>query len=204
MIKSRIPTISILIFCLTLFPFYGEAKKTSETVSVIKTFNDTLLSSMKQAEKIGFKGRYDLLEPVIKETFALYFMGRKSIGKYWKTLNKEQKSKFLDNYTKWTIANYAGSFDDYSGETFKIISEMPAVRGTVSVNSHLVKSTGEIVEFDYRLREFKGKWRIVDILMSGVSQLAMTRSQFINLMKKEGIQGLNAMLIKKTEFFSNK
>jgi phospholipid transport system substrate-binding protein len=190
----------ILVFSLVLAPLQAEAEQSPE--QTIKTFNAALLKSMKKADELGYKGRYALLAPVIENSFALTFMADLSLGKYRKTLSEQQLRSYLKSYTEWTIATYAGRFDGYSGEKFQVVSQSKPERGIVHVISKLVKSCGEEVEFDYLLRNMEGKWRVVDIHISGVSQLALTRSQFTTVIKEKGFAGLMAMLKEKTEGFS--
>lgn len=196
--------IGVLVFIfLVLPPLRGNAEQ-SGAAEVIETFNATLVESMKRANELGYSGRYKLLEPVIKDAFALSFMVNKSMGSYWKILKREQQNLLFETYRDWTIATYAGRFDAYSGERFELISESEPVRGTVTVVSRLIEPKDEEIDFYYLLRKMKGNWRIVDIHISGVSQLALTRSQFVSVMKRDGFNGLISMLEDKIENFRKK
>jgi phospholipid transport system substrate-binding protein len=131
-------------------------------------------------------------------------MGQASMGSYWKTLSPEQKKQYLDVYTDWTVSSYAGNFDGYSGEKFEI-KKAEAARGDMaSVVSALVLPNDDPVEFDYTLRRFQENWRIVDIKIEGVSQLALTRGQFVSIMKKKGFAGLMESLKDKITTIKNK
>jgi phospholipid transport system substrate-binding protein len=185
---------------LTIPPISAHAGQ-PETATGVEAFNTALLESMKRSGKLGFSGRYELLEPVIREGFALPFMAEKSVGRYWKGLTEEQQKKLVDVFIDWTVSTYAGRFDSYSGERFEVISETEPLRGTVTVISRLIEPDGDVVEFHYKLRSIKGIWRIVDIRISGVSQLAMNRSQFVSMLKREGFEALLSKLKEKTESY---
>jgi phospholipid transport system substrate-binding protein len=159
---------------------------------------------MKGGKQLGYAGRYKLLEPVIDKTFAMAYMGKSSLGRYWKPLSEQEQKDFLALYREWSIAQYAENFDEYDEQSFKIVSESESAREIVTVNSDFTKAIGDVIEFNYKLRQFKGQWRIVDIMISGVSQLANTRSQFMDVMAKKGLTGLNAMMKEKIEMFSKK
>jgi phospholipid transport system substrate-binding protein len=191
-----------IIFCLStmLFSSFGRAEQPAPS-DVIKKFNATLIDSMKRAKELGYSGRYQLLEPVIKDSFTLSYMATIAVGKYWKTLDEKEKRLLLDTYTEWTIATYAGRFDDYSGEKFELISASKPDQDTVTVISRLIESD-EDRDFYYRLRKMEGKWRIVDIQISGVSQLALTRSQFVNVINSKGFSALISILKEKIKKFS--
>ncbi|MCK5427303.1 MAG: ABC transporter substrate-binding protein [Thermodesulfovibrionia bacterium] len=189
-----------------LFIVFSPLQVTAEQSGVSETieqFNAALLESMKRGDKLGFSERYNILNPVIQDSFALSFMAKKSIGKYRKTLLPEEIKLLMEVYTEWTIATYAGRFDSYSGETFKLLSEKKSERGTLTVISQLMKTSDDHVDFHYKLRKIGNKWRIVDIHISGVSQLALTRSQFVSVLKKEGFDELITRLKKKIDEFSS-
>jgi phospholipid transport system substrate-binding protein len=192
-----------IIFCLStmLFSSFGRAEQPAPA-DIIKKFNATLIDSMKRAKELGYSGRYQLLEPVIKDSFALSYMATISVGKYQKALNEKEKNLLLDTYTEWTIATYAGRFDDYSGEKFELISASKPDQDTVTVISRLIDSDNEERDFYYRLRKIEGKWRIVDIQISGVSQLALTRSQFVDVINSKGFSALISILKEKIKKFS--
>jgi phospholipid transport system substrate-binding protein len=171
----------------------------------IGRFNAALLDTMKRADELGYRGRYQILEPVVKDVFAMSFMASKAMGSHWKKLTPKQQEIYLKTYTDWTIATYAARFDGYSGEKFDVSKNSPVDKETVSVKSSIFKSSGErIVDFKYILRRISGGWRIIDIRIVEVSQLALTKAQFVGVMNKEGFDSLISMLKEKTRAFAGK
>jgi phospholipid transport system substrate-binding protein len=189
---------SVVLLCVVLFPFLGKAD-TRGPAEVIKTFNAALLESMKRADEIGYSGRYKLLDPVVRNSFALPYMASQSLGRYWKTIKETEQGVLVKTYTEWSIATYARRFDGYSGERFEVVSESAPAQGTVTVISKIIQPNKEGAVFNYKLRKIDGNWRIVDIQISGVSQLALTRSQFTNVIKEKGFDGLISLLKNKIE-----
>lgn len=176
------------------------AKAAQSPSEVIEKFNGALLEAMKKGQELGYEGRYKLLQPVIMNTFAFPYMASVCAGRYWKTFDEKQRSRMLDTYIDWTIATYAGRFNDYSGEKFEM-GKVETGQGIVTVVSRLIHGN-DVTEFDYRLRNLGGTWRIVDIQVSGVSQLALTRAQFVSVIKDKGYDGLLVMLKDKIRRFS--
>ncbi len=185
----------LLIFFLgaVLMPFTAKADQNGPS-EVIKKLNTVILEAMKGGSKLGYEGRFRLFAPVIKDTFALSKMARVAAGKYWNTFSEDQRNVYLKTYTEWSIASYAGRFNEYDGEQFRLVSESPPEKSMVIVISKLVESNKDEVEFDYQIRRVDGAWRIVDIRVFGVSQLALTRVQFVSILGMKGFQGLISML----------
>lgn len=201
-VRTILLSLSFIIFvCIAFSPLYGDVDKTAAS-DVIKSFNAALLRSMKGADDLGFAGRYRVLEPVMKDSFDLSFMARKSAGRHWKKFTPDQKKLLLEKYTAWSISSYAGRFDHYTGEQFNMLSEEKSSRGTITIISQLVKASKDPVNFYYRLQKKDNKWRIVDIHIAGVSQLAVTRSQFVSIIKKDGFDELIRRMQDKIDEFS--
>ena len=172
---------------------------------VVKDFHDVLLESMKKGAQLGYQGRYALIEPVFKKSFAQQLIVEKSMGRYWQTLKDPEKALLEKKYTEWSIAQYAHNFDSFSGEQFAVMSENVQPDGTAVVADKLtVPSDNKDVIFYYKLRKIQNAWRIVDIQIEGVSQLAQTRSQFVYIMKDKGFDGLIKTVQEKITAFSQK
>jgi phospholipid transport system substrate-binding protein len=204
MYSNRLSLACAFIVIITYTLFFSEYAKAEESNAseVVRIFANVLLDSMKRADELEYSGRFSLLEPVIRNSFALAFMVKKSAGRNWNTFSLQQKELLQEVYTEWTIATYAGRFDKYAGESFELLTEELSGRQTITVVSRLVKISDEPIDFHYRLRKIGGQWRIVDIHIAGVSQLALTRSQFVSLLKDKGFNELIARLRDKIKDFS--
>ena len=184
----------LIIFLGTvLMPFSAKAEQNGPS-EVIKKLNTVILEAMKGGKKLGYGGRYRLFAPVIKDSFAISKMARLAAGKYWETFSEEERKVYLKTYAEWSIASYAGRFNEFDGEQFRLVSESAPERSTVTVISKLVESNKDEVEFNYLIRRDEGAWRIVDIRVFGVSQLALTRVQFVSILRTKGFQALISML----------
>ncbi|MCS5637193.1 MAG: ABC transporter substrate-binding protein [Myxococcota bacterium] len=174
------------------------AAAANSPTAVVERLHAGLLESMKNADEFGFQGRFEYIRPVVEETFDLGFMGSKSVGRHWKKLNRDEQEEWLDKFTGFIAANYAGNFDSYDGESFATLGEQPAKRDTRVVLTELRVPGGDDVVFNYRLRETAGGWRIIDIYLKGtVSELALRRSDFSSTLKAKGFPELTAAVDRK-------
>jgi phospholipid transport system substrate-binding protein len=93
------------------------------------------------------------------------------------------------------VANYAGRFDRYSGQTFENHGTEAGAYDTIMVQTTLVSPDDENVDLNYRLRETDAGWRVVDIYLKGtVSELALRRSDYSAVMKRDGFAALASYL----------
>ena len=176
-----------IIFSLTTGPA-GAAESPSGPV---RELNTALLKAMKNAGALGFEGRYKLLAPVLTRVFIFPEMARIATGASWRKLTAGQRGRLTDAFARSSIATFASRFNGYSGERFEVTGERPALRGSILVENRIVKASGEIVPINYLLRKFDGNWRIVDIFLKAqFSELAIKRSEYRSIIKREGIEGL--------------
>jgi len=166
--------------------------------SVVDALHAEPLNVMMNAGTLGYQGRYDELAKKLPALFDIPFMAEKSVGRYWKTADEEERQHLLKTFTEFTIANYAGNFDGYTGETFETLEEVESTHGTRLVRSRLNESDGDEVQLDYRLRPEDGGWKIIDIYLNGtVSELALRRSEYSALIQREGFDSLIVALDEK-------
>jgi phospholipid transport system substrate-binding protein len=199
--KPAVAGFSFLVLCTVMGLPMQIRGETPGPAQVISCFNVALIEAMRGGKELGFRGRYRLLQPVVTETFLLPYMASVSVGRHWKTLTEEQQRQFEEIYAEWSIANYAKNFDEYAGERFEITKQSQTAGGAAVV-SKLLDFKGKETEFDYRLRLTEGAWRIVDMRISGVSQLANTRAQFMSVLDQKGFDELLASLKRKLREFS--
>jgi len=190
----RAPLMAILAIALGADISAAEDASTpgEQPAQIVDALDDTLTGVMKDAKTLGFSGRSERLSPVIHRLFDLDFMAEKIAGRHWKSMSPEERAQLVDTFSRYTIANYAGRFSGWSGQEFKRLGEEPSARGTVLVRTELMNPDGEDVQLDYRLRHTEENgWKIIDIYFNGtVSELALRRSEYSSLIKREGLPAL--------------
>jgi phospholipid transport system substrate-binding protein len=163
----------------------------------VQRLDDALMDVMKNADKLGYQGRYQKLSPTLEQVFDLPLMARIAVGPQWASIKPDEQAKIVDAFTKLSIATYAARFDGYGGEQFQIGGEKPAGNDVV-VDTKLVRPKDDPVELNYRLRQQGSDWRIIDVFLSGtISQLADYRSEFSATLRNQGPDGLVALIQQK-------
>lgn len=171
------------------------AAHAAEPRQVVETLDQALLDTMKNADKLGFRGRYQKLEPVLDAAFNLPLMARIAVGPDWSTLKPDQQQKVTDAFRRFSITTYAARFNGYSGESFQAAAAKPVTGGDQVVDTTLVRSSGDPVQLNYRLRADGANWKIIDVYLSGtISQLANYRSEFSATLRSGGGDALIKLL----------
>jgi phospholipid transport system substrate-binding protein len=184
----------------TIAPVYAQDEAdNSAATATIASFDDTLLSTMKDAGKLGYKGRFERMAPVIDKTFNLPLMTRLLVGPEWNTLSADKQAELLAEFRRFTIGTYANRFDGYNGEKINIVSVPQDQKSDMLIQTELVPQKGEPVKLNYLLRKGDHGWQVIDIFLEGtISQLATQRSEFQSVLSAAGVDGLITQLDKKS------
>ena len=139
--------------------------------------------------------RYALLEPTVAASYDLPFMAAKALGRHWKSLDDEAKRRWLDVFARLTVHTYAERFDEDSGQEYEVGDVVPGGRDTLLVHSRILVPDEDPVEVNYRLHLRAERWGIVDVYLNGtVSELALRRSEYSGVLKRDGFEELVARL----------
>ncbi len=201
MTRNRIQLCALLLLCaVSVAPALDAAESAAQRT--IDSFHNTLQVVMQQAEVLGYAGRRDRLDPVIKQSFDLSFISRIVIGRYWKSLNDAARSQIVETFTRLTIATYAARFDSYSGEEFKIVAIKPKKRERVLVRSEIQAVDGDVVQLDYVLHRVQDEWKIINVIADGVSDLSIKRADYASVIKASGFEALLSRLNEQINSFA--
>jgi phospholipid transport system substrate-binding protein len=188
-----------LVGCLVLLSPLARGAPTVDPTQVVRNFYGVLLDLMQHSAALGPKGRYQKLEPVVLGTFDVPYMARLSVGPSWRTLTADQKRRAVQAYSRYVAAVYASRFDAYAGEQFQVLGQQQIKHGTL-IKTQIIKSNGEPVAINYVVHDNDIAWQIRDIYLSGaISELATHRSEFANILRTSGIDGLITSLNKKAD-----
>ncbi len=195
--------VNVAVCALLLAPTSSLASNQGTASAAVQSLHDTLTGAMKEADALGYQGRFEMIAPAVNTYIDQKFMAAKSIGRHWKKLTPDEQERWLKIFSNLTVANYAGRFKGYSGEHFVLEGEEDAPHDTKLVKTMLILPNDDDVRLNYRLRETDGSWKIIDVYMNGtVSELSLRRSEYSSTVKREGFETLIAAVEKKLADFA--
>lgn len=200
-VSRTIKCLGIMLLALFVIPAAEPCRAADvdagEGEPVIERLDRTLVQVMKDADRLGYSGRYEILKPVIEDTYDFNFITRFSVGKIWRNFNEQQRALLVDRFTTLSIATYAARFDGYGGEEFRLTSSKALRKGRILVRTEILKSDGVIIHLDYVLMNRDGQWRVINVIANGISDLSLKRAQYTALLRKKRFDGLIEKLDKK-------
>ena len=174
---------------------HAQTQAPSPGTATVDRLHATLLDLMKNARRLGVRGRDQRLRPVMEATFNLPAMTRIAVGPPWTGFSAAQQQALVQAFSDWSVATYASRFDGYGGESFETLGETPRPNGDVLVATRLNRPNDAPVLLNYLLRE----GRIVDVYLTGtISELASRRAEFSAILREGGPERLAAELQRRT------
>jgi phospholipid transport system substrate-binding protein len=158
----------------------------SQVIAVLK--NGQLDSQQKRTE----------VETIVYAAIDFTTLSKLVLARNWPKFSAEQRTAFEQEFKQHLSMTYGRNVDNYKNEKVQILGERPESRGDVTVQSKIVRGGGsEDVVVDYRLRQRDGHWKIIDVIVEGVSLVSNFRSQFQDIVANGGPDRLLALLREK-------
>jgi phospholipid transport system substrate-binding protein len=187
----------LTFWVLVLLPFFARADNLAEARKPVDRLNSTLIEVMKGGQKLGYAGRYKKLDPVVKDTFEFEAVSLIALGTHWKKLEQPQKLAFMDKLTDLSVSTYAAQFKEYGGESFQFDSSQDIKNGKFVLRYNLVAPNEKPIKFEYFVGQFNGHWHIINIVVDGISDLALKKAQYTSVIDREGFDALLTKLTQK-------
>ena len=189
------PVYKYLIFIIYFLVFLSPSAASESARAVVEEFHDSLIAIMKEARQLGTKGRYEQLAPKFDQAFNKRRMIRVATGRFWKDASESEQADLLSAFRRMSISTYASQFDSYSGQSFETVGERSGPKERALVETRILDRDGPKADLTYVLEKVEDHWLIVDVLLdNSISQLAVRRSEYRHLLRKDGVNGLISAL----------
>ncbi|MEQ9643124.1 MAG: ABC transporter substrate-binding protein [Alphaproteobacteria bacterium] len=154
-----------------------------------------------QRTDISLEQRETEFRKLLSHGFAMEFIGRFVLGRAWRTATPEQQQDYLAVFTEYVLKTYSRRLGGYSGEQFNVTGARAAGKKDVLVQTRIDRPSAAAIVADWRVRQFDGQYKIIDIAVEGVSMAVTQRSEFAAVVSRNGLDGLVQALRARTQRF---
>ncbi len=138
-------------------------------------------------KEISPEERGERFRKILDDNFAVGTIGQWVLGKYWRNATESERKEYLELFKRLMIATYADRFANYSGETLSVLRSVPLEDRDILVSSQIVSpGGGEPISVNWRVREHDGTFKIIDVIVAGVSMGQTQRSEFGSVIRDKG------------------
>ena len=167
-----------------------EQSDPTAATAVVERLQAGIANSPSSADGTSFEQRYAALAPLIDKTHDLPYIARFAMRREWSELSDDQRKQYIDEFTRLSIANYVSRFRNATEETFAVSGQEELPRGQIEVTGTLATAGGEKLPVSYILHQSDESWKIINIIVDGISDLALKRSEYRRVMEEGDFAGL--------------
>ena len=133
-------------------------------------------------------------EKLFNSALDLDFIGKFVLGRYWRTATPEQRKEFIRLYRELNIKTWSKRFDEFKGKAFVFQGTTSSnSAGQVYVNTTVDMGEGAPAKVVWRVREEKGSFKIIDIVIENVSLAITARNEYAGFIKNNA-GGVGALI----------
>ena len=153
--------------------------------AVIQKTVDQVLAILGDTSKDAAQRRAEI-EALAEERFDFRTMSRLVLARNWKRLSAEEQEEFVAEFQTYLANDYGSRIERYQQEQVEVLGERKEPRGDVTVKTKIVGGENDGALVDYRMRKKDGPWKIIDVVIEGISLVANFRDQFRDVMGRDG------------------
>ncbi len=157
-----------------------------------------LIQKDKDIQKGDRKKVIALIEAKVLPHFNFQAMTSSAVGRNWDKASAEQKARLMDEFRVLLVRTYSSALASYSNQKFDFRPLRAKPTDTdVTVNVRILQSGSQPVTIDYDMEKRPGGWKVWDVRVGGISLVANYRTEFDNLIRESGVDGLIKALVAK-------
>ena len=161
----------------------------SEARAVIEQTVTEVLAVLNNGD-LTTEARLERLEKVAFARFDFDIVARLVLSRGWRRFSPAQREEFIHEFTNYLANSYGKRIDVYDQEQVEVTGARDEPRGDVTVHTRVVGGEYNGALIDYRMRKRDGEWRIIDVILEGISLVSNYRDQFREVLSRSGPDGL--------------
>jgi phospholipid transport system substrate-binding protein len=150
-----------------------------------------LISKDKEIKSGNRAKLIQVIDAKVLPHFNFAAMTALALGQSWNKATPEQKKRLTEEFRTLLVRTYASALAAYSEQKldFRPLRAKPADTD-VTVQVRVLQPGAQPVPIDYAMEKTASGWKVYDVMVGGVSLVANYRTEFGNVVRGSGIDGL--------------
>jgi phospholipid transport system substrate-binding protein len=162
---------------------------TAEPQRIIGEAADQIVGILARRDEAS-EVRVRKIEEIAYELFDFTTMSKLVLARNWRKMDDAKRAEFVREFKLHLSRTYGTRLDRYDQDRVDVYGAQVEVRDDVSVKTRVVGGQFDGAEIAYRLRQRKQGWKIIDVVIEGVSLVSNYRSQFAEVLNTGSIDDL--------------
>lgn len=143
---------------------------------------------------LGKEQERQKLYALLEQGFDLEMLARLAAGRSWREMTPAQQETFRRVFNTYILDTYSQRLASYSGEQLRIDRAQAVSDSDVMIQATVLGQQYAPWRMDWRVRDRGGVFKVVDVLIEGVSMVVTQRNEFNAVVQARGVEGLTEML----------
>ena len=176
----------------------AEVAVETSAANVIQTMADQAINELTD-QTLADDVRRKKFVSLMDRYFAMDVVSRFVLGRYWRSISKDEIQEFSVLLQNYLALNYANQFKEFNGEQFVVGNEVQKNNDTF-VESQFVRPDGPPINIVWRMRVFDDSYKIIDVSIEGLSMGITQRDEFTSVIQQnnDDVSALTEALKAKT------
>ena len=165
----------LIVFFFSSFSFANDYS------NWLKKEIDIILSAYSN-NNISSEQRFLIIEKTINQNFAGTGIAKFIAGNAWKMASKDTKKDYVKNFKRHLALNIASMMQGYSDQEYKLSNSRVDENNVILIDMEIFSDTGSVI-VTWRLKESKGNFYVIDLIVADISLVVTKRSEFNSMLK---------------------
>jgi phospholipid transport system substrate-binding protein len=183
---------------LFLLPIIQPASATTKAGAIehIQVLGEECFAALQRSD-MTLEKREAVLGEVLNQGFDLPLIARFVLGRYWRPATPEQRDSYVDLFGRFVIKSYSRNLGGFEGSSFNIVGAEAIGKSDFLVTTLLKRKSGPSFKAGWRVRLIGDKYKIIDVIVEGISMALSQRQEFASVLKRQGVERLLQILAAK-------
>jgi len=197
MTASRIGHLGILAVLagvwLALAPLAAaqdEPRVTKEAAEAhVQSLADSALTILRR-DDVSLEERETTFRDLLRAGFNLDAIGNFALARHQREATPIQLEEFHQLFSEFVLARYSMLLGGYAGESFNILDAQDSGDHDVVVLSEIDRPGGDVIHAAWRVRDYDGAPKIIDVQVENISMVIAQRDEFNAVIQRGGFEAL--------------
>ena len=179
-------------FISLLLPLAPHAQEAPDALVKTVTLEVVELIAKDKDIKAGDRAKLvSLIDAKVIPHFNFQAMTALAMGQNWRKAAPAQRKRLVEEFKTLLVRTYASALAAYSDEKFDFRPLRAKPSDTdVIVQVRVLQAGAQPVPIDYSMEKTPEGWKVYDVVVGGVSLVANYRTEFNNVVRDSGVDGL--------------
>ena len=169
----------------------AKAQSTSHAGEFLIAFGQNAARELNDPD-LSANDRENRFRQLFNEAVDIQSISRFVLGPYWRGAKELERAEFMETFEDIALQRFLPMFtrksDEFAGKSFEIVDLRPVGEqpDQVLVYTRVERPEGPPVDLVWRVRHHGGKYKILDIMVQGISMALTLRDEYRAVAKRLG------------------